>query len=115
MNYLSYFKNENEIKECISKNVLKIRQDNKLTQEQLAEMLDVSVEHISRIENCKYTCSISFIFSLCTKFKMDINDFFHIKQNHSNSIIDFLDNLSLEQYKAIIEFCDEIKKYYTSE
>lgn len=114
MNYLSYFKNENEIRECISKNVLKIRQDNKLTQEQLAEMLDVSVEHISRIENCKYTCSISFIFNLCTKFKMDINDFFHIKQNKTNGIINFLDNLSLEQYKAIVEFCDEIKKYYTS-
>lgn len=114
MNYLSYFKNEEQIRNCISKNVLKIRHDNKLTQEQLAEMLDVSVEHISRIENCKYTCSISFIFNLCTTFKMDINDFFHIEQNDNDSITKFLDNLSLEQYQAIIEFCDEVKKYYMS-
>lgn len=115
MNYLSYFKNEDQIRECISKNVLKIRHDNKLTQEQLAEMLDVSIEHISRIENSKYTCSISFIFNLCTTFKMDINDFFHIKtKNQNNNIIEFLDNLTLDQYKAIIEFCDEVKKYYTS-
>lgn len=115
MNYLSYFKNDAQIKECISKKVLKIRHDNKLTQEQLAEMLDVSIEHISRIGNCKYTCSISFIFKLCSIFKMDINDFFDIKSNSkNNNVLDFLDSLTLEQYKAIVEFCDEIKKYYTS-
>ncbi len=114
MNYLSYFKNEEEIRECIAKNVLKIRQDNKLTQEKLAEILDVSIEHISRIENCKYTCSISFIFGLCTAFKMDINDFFNIKSQNNNNIIDFLNNLPIEKYNAIIEFCDEIKKYYNA-
>ncbi len=113
MNYLSYFKNEDEIRKCIADNVLKIRENNKLTQDQLAELLEVSVEHISKVENCKYTCSISFIFTLCTTFKMDINDFFHIKESN-NDITKFLDNLSLEQYKAIIEFCDEVKKYYSS-
>ena len=46
MNYLAYFKNEEEIRKCIADNVFKIREENKLTQEELAELLDVSAVHI---------------------------------------------------------------------
>lgn len=114
MNYLSYFKNEKEIRECIAKNVLKARRENKLTQEDLAEMLDVSIEHISRIENRRYTCSISFIFKFCTVFKMDVNEFFHLRVGSRNNIITFLDKLSLDEYKTIVKFCEEVKKYSSS-
>ena len=51
MNYLAYFKDENDIRKAISNSVIKIRENNNLTQQKLAEMLEVSVEHISRIEN----------------------------------------------------------------
>lgn len=114
MNYLSYFKNENEIRECISKNVMKVRNENKLTQEDLAELMDVSIEHISRIENCRYTCSISFIFRFCTLFKMDVNEFFHIKPGMRNSLVTYLDKLPVDEYKTVVKFCEEVKKYYRS-
>ena len=64
MNYLSYFKDEKQIQKAISNGFLNIRKKNKLTQEKLAELLDVSVEHISRIENCKYTCSITILLKI---------------------------------------------------
>ena len=64
MNYLSYLKNESQIQKAISNSFIKIRKKNKLTQEKLAEILDVSVEHISRIENCRYTCSITLIIKI---------------------------------------------------
>lgn len=112
MNYLAYFKNEDEIRKCIADNVFKIRVENKLTQEELAELLDVSAVHISRIENCKYTCSVSFLLKFCSKFKMDINDFFHVNPSTQNNIIHFLNTLSLEKYDTIIEFFEEIKKHH---
>ena len=78
MNYLAYFKDENDIRKAISNSVIKIRENNNLTQQKLAEMLEVSVEHISRIENEKYTCSINLVFKLCSIFKMEMDEFFGV-------------------------------------
>lgn len=112
MNYLSFFKNDQDLRKTISKSVKKIRKENKLTQEKLAELLNVSVEHISRIENCKYTCSIMLIFKICTIFKMDIHTFFNISiANSDDDISKFLKNLSVDKYDAITEFCKEVEKY----
>lgn len=110
MNYLSHFNDEFKLRSCISKSIKKIRKDNKLTQEKLAELLNVSIEHISRIENCKYTCSIMLIFKICTIFKIDIHDFFNINTEISDdNITTFLKNLPTEKYNAITEFCKEIE------
>ncbi len=112
MNYLSLFKNDFELRNHISTSIKKIRKENNLTQEKLAELLNVSVEHISRIENCKYTCSIMLIFKICTIFKMDIHDFFNISINNStDDISNFLKNLPAEKYNAITDFCKEVEKY----
>ena len=113
MNYLSYFKNESDIRKVISSSIIKIRKNNNLTQEKLAEILDVSVEHISRIENCKYTCSITLIFKVCTIFKLSLDEFFQISTYDSESgIIKFLKNLSIENQKAIIDFCKEVENEF---
>lgn len=113
MNYLSYFKNESDIRKVISSSIIKIRKNNNLTQEKLAEILDVSVEHISRIENCKYTCSITLIFKVCTIFKLSLDEFFQISTYDSeSSIIKFLKNLSIENQKAIIDFCKEVENEF---
>lgn len=110
MNYLSYFKDEKQIQKAISNGFLNIRKKNKLTQEKLAELLDVSVEHISRIENCKYTCSITILLKICSLFNMSINDFFGIASNSNDSKIDkFFKELPLEKRDAIYQFCKEIE------
>ena len=113
MDYLSYFKDEKEIREAISSSIIKIRENNNLTQQKLAELLDVSVEHISRVENKRYTCSITLIFKLCSIFKMDINDFFGISSSQNSNLTTFLNNLSLDQRNAIVRFCKEVEKSST--
>ena len=113
MDYLAYFKDDQEVRKRIATGILKIRKENKLTQETLAEILDVSVEHISRIENCKYTCSITLIFKVCTIFKLSLDEFFQISTYDSESgIIKFLKNLSIENQKAIIDFCKEVENEF---
>lgn len=110
MNYLSYFKNESDIRKVISDTIIKIRKSNNLTQEKLAEILDVSVEHISRIENCKYTCSITLILKACTIFKLSLDEFFQISTYESPSgITKFIKELTIDKQNAIIDFCEEIK------
>lgn len=110
MNYLSYFKDEKQIQKAISNGFISIRKKNRLTQEKLAELLDVSVEHISRIENCKYTCSIILIFKICTIFNMSINEFFGVTNSTSDSNLDkFFKELPLEKREAIYQFCKEIQ------
>jgi len=52
-----------KIKE-IGKRIRRIRKVNKITQEQLAEMIDVSVPYISKIENGKTTASADIIVRL---------------------------------------------------
>lgn len=110
MNYLSYFKDESDIRKVISSSIIKIRKNNNLTQEKLAEILDVSVEHISRIENCKYTCSITLIFKVCTIFKLNLDEFFQISTCESeNNLAKFVKGLTIDKQNAIIDFCEEIK------
>ena len=110
MNYLAYFKDENDIRKAISNSVIKIRENNNLTQQKLAEMLEGSVEHISRIENEKYTCSINLIFKLCSIFKMEIDEFFGVEKSNNSDLANFLKDLSLDQRDAIVKFCKEVEK-----
>ena len=89
MNYLAYFKDENDIRKAISNSVIKIRENNNLTQQKLAEMLEVSVEHISRIEN---------------------DEFFGVEKSNNSDLANFLKDLSLDQRDAIVKFCKEVEK-----
>lgn len=109
MNYLSYFSNDDAVRKAISASLLKIREENKLTQQKLAELLEVSIEHISRIENCKYTCSITLIFKLCTMFKLSIDEFLGVSEESSHDINSYLKSLPLEKRCAIIDFCKEVE------
>ena len=102
MNYLSYFKDEKQIQKAISKSFLEIRKKNMLTQEKLAEILDVSVEHISRIENCRYTCSITLILKMCSIFNLSLNEFFGVENKESESQLNkFFKDLSIDKKDAI--------------
>ena len=110
MNNLSYFNDESQIQKAISNSFLQIRKKNNLTQEKLAELLDVSIEHISRIENCKYTCSITLIIKMCSLFNLSLNDFFGVKENESSSELDkFFKELPIEKREAIYQFCREVE------
>lgn len=114
MDYINYFNNEEQIRKAISSAIIKIRTNNNLTQQKLAEILDVSIEHISRIENCKYTCSITLIFKICSIFNLSIDEFFGIQKDDTDTLAEFFKNLSLEKRDAIVDFCKQIENNYSN-
>ena len=46
-----------------------------LTQEELAEMVDLSTQHISRIESATYAPSLNLFFRLQRALNLDLSDF----------------------------------------
>jgi len=84
-----------------SENLKKIRKDNNLSQEQLAEKLGVSRQAISKWESGIAYPEMDKIIALCTKFNLNIDDLLHkdirevkgeedVKKNLNKYIDDFL-------------------------
>ena len=65
-----------KLKNAIGKKIRTLRLKNGLSQEKLAESVNLSREHISCIENGKYLTSIETLYNLAEYFKIDIKEFF---------------------------------------
>ena len=68
---------ENEKLQAIGKSIAKYRKERKLTQNQLAEILDISREHLAKIETAKRGISIGLIFEICKVLKIKEKDLFN--------------------------------------
>lgn len=68
---------ENEKLQAIGKSIAKYRKERKLTQNQLAEILDISREHLAKIETAKRGISIGLIFEICKALKIKEKDLFN--------------------------------------
>ena len=51
----------------LAKNIKKARRARNLSQNDLAELLDISREHLAKVETGKRTISLSLLFELCDK------------------------------------------------
>jgi transcriptional regulator with XRE-family HTH domain len=60
----------------LGKNIKRARKTNGLSQNALAEMLDISREHLAKIETAKRTISLGLLFDLCTTLKISEQDLF---------------------------------------
>ena len=60
--------------EKISTTIKKIRKDNNLTQENLADELNVTYQAVSKWENGKSIPDIATLQIICKKYKIDINE-----------------------------------------
>ncbi len=49
----------------LGRNIFKIRQQKGLSQNQLAEILNISKEHLAKIETAKRRISLKLLFRLC--------------------------------------------------
>lgn len=67
------------MKEIISNNVSKIRQEKEVTQEELASFVNVSRQTISALEKGNYTPSILLAIKIAEYFKMPVEEIFKIK------------------------------------
>lgn len=74
----------------LSENLKKIRKDNNLSQEQLAEMLNVSRQSISKWESSQAYPEMDKLMLICEKFNLNINDLLHndireVKENEETN------------------------------
>lgn len=67
-----------KLRNSIGRKVKKLRLEKELSQEKLAECVDMSREHISCIERGKNLPTIETLYNLAKYFKIDIKEFFNL-------------------------------------
>ncbi len=71
------------LKESLGKNIQKYRKLNNITQEKLAEMIDIEINSISSIERGKYFPSPDNLVKISNALKVSLSDLFMFKENFS--------------------------------
>ena len=96
-------------KKFIAQIIKKYRIQNKLTQEKLAELADITNQHMSRIECGCYVPSLTTFFMLVKVLKIDLREFeFDIIETENelkNELISKIissDNVQLMLYESLI-------------
>lgn len=72
----------NESKKLIKlgKNIQQIRKSHNLSQNELAEMLNISREHLAKLETAKRRISLKLLFLFCEKLNVHEKDLFDFEQ-----------------------------------
>lgn len=65
-----------KLRNDIGRKLKELRQERELSQEKLAEYVNMSREHISCIERGKNLPTVETLYHLANYFKIDIKDFF---------------------------------------
>ncbi|MBE7704070.1 MAG: helix-turn-helix transcriptional regulator [Cyanobacteria bacterium SIG28] len=92
-------------KKFLAKQIKTYRKKANLTQEDLAERVELSTQHISRIEAGCYTPSLKSFFAIVNELNLDLKNFGFDIKNTSNPIKDQL-------IQNIIEANDEELIFY---
>ncbi len=61
----------------LGKNIHKARKAKKLSQNELAELLNISREHLAKLETAKRRISLKLLFTLCDVLKIKEKDLFN--------------------------------------
>lgn len=96
---------------AMGQRIKNLRKENSYTQEVLAERLDMSTEHLSRIENGAYRPSIALIEKLCEVFDVDEAElmFGIVSENDYNKeLYNKIELLSDDKKRLIIKLIDFI-------
>ena len=65
----------------LGKNIKQARKAKRLSQNALADILDISREHLAKIETAKRTISLGLLFDLCDKLDITEKDIFSFIKN----------------------------------
>ena len=60
----------------LGRTIFKLRKEKGLSQNQLAEMLDISREHLAKIETAKRCVSLGLLFDISEVLGVPVKDFF---------------------------------------
>lgn len=61
----------------LGNNIKKARKQRGLSQNALAEILDISREHLAKVETAKRTVSLSLLFEICDNLNVSEKDLFN--------------------------------------
>ena len=94
-----------EMNEQMGLAIKRARENAKLTQEALSEVLDCSPQYISLLENGRYTISIKMLRALCLSLNISSDSIlFPDKGRNSLDIVSYkCKDLSDEQFRLLIE------------
>lgn len=96
---------QREVNAQMGQAIRKAREEARLTQEQLSEILDCSPQYVSLLENGRYGISVKMLRTLCTSLNVS-SDNILFPQNGRNSL-DLISykcrDLSDEQFRLLLE------------
>ena len=97
-------------KNFIAQKIKTYRKKMGLTQEQLAEQIDLSVQHVSRIENGCYIPSLTTFFKIISILQIDLKEFgFNIEKNKNPIINNIIENITNASDEELIFYENMIK------
>lgn len=97
-------------KNFIAQKIKTYRKKMGLTQEQLAEQIDLSVQHVSRIENGCYIPSLTTFFKIISILQIDLKEFgFNIEKNNNPIINNIIENITNASDEELIFYENMIK------
>ncbi len=70
--------NDREILDNVSDNIRLARLQRRVTQEKLAEMVDISTKYLNMIENRKANPTIVIVIKICLALNVDLNTVWNI-------------------------------------
>ena len=78
------FHNDSDLYRVIGKNIKHYREQEKLTQAQLAEQAQISISYLSKIEasGCNKSLSISVLNQIANVLDVEITEFFTVENNY---------------------------------
>ena len=107
--------NEKNFRHEIGQRIKKMRTNHNLTQAQLAESLNISVNFLSEIENGKKGLSQETICKICNFFDISA-DYLLMGKDETYSyqtIINIAESMTMEELDIVIEYLIALKKIRT--
>lgn len=98
--------------ELVGLRIKSLRRQNNITQEKLSEMLNITTEHLSRIETGTYRPSIKLIEHICQAFDIDEQYLLFGVRSTSDKNLALIEKISIlsdHQRKAIEIILDSMK------
>ncbi len=106
----------NSIKTMFGKRVRELRKTMKLTQEQMAEMIEMDTQNLSKMENGSHFPQTKNLEKIAKVLNVEVKDLFEF--NHFKSKEDLIDEIneylsqnSIEEVELIYKFIKNLQEY----
>ncbi len=112
MGYLTNIKNKKHFNKYVGERFQSIRAKYNLTQEDLAELLDISISTVSRIERGNYKITLFLSLELCEKLNLSLEQFLDLSDKDKTNDTDFLNKFRGSNSEILSDFCKELINFY---